>query len=98
LAIGASVAFPFPEHEMNAGRVMASADRPVTVTGRLTDEGAECQALRADDGTLYTLVGDIKKYAIGDHVTVVGDVAQVSTCMQGTTLRVRSIQKAHPAP
>ncbi|HEX8271380.1 MAG TPA: DUF5818 domain-containing protein [Longimicrobiaceae bacterium] len=64
------------------------------VTGRLTDEGVECPALRGDDGRLYTLAGDTGGFKPGDRVTVAGTVAEMSTCMQGTTISVRSIEKA----
>jgi hypothetical protein len=96
LALGASVAFPFPDHEMNAGRVLASAGEAVTVTGLLTDEGVECPALRGDDGVLYTLAGKPDPYKAGDRVTVTGVPVEVSTCMQGTTLQVKSIRPADP--
>ena len=96
LALGASVAFPFPEHEMNAGRVLASADAPVTVTGLLTDEGVECPALRGEDGVLYTLVDKPDPFKPGDRVTVTGLPVEISTCMQGTTLRVKSMRAAEP--
>ncbi|MET0398772.1 MAG: DUF5818 domain-containing protein [Longimicrobiaceae bacterium] len=66
----------------------------VRVTGRLTDEGVECPALRGDDGRLYTLAGDTGGFKPGDRVTVVGTVAEMSTCMQGTTIGVRTIGKA----
>jgi hypothetical protein len=66
----------------------------VRVTGRLTDEGVECPALRGDDGKLYTLAGDTGGFEPGDRVTVVGTVAEMSTCMQGTTIGVRTIEKA----
>lgn len=66
----------------------------VRVTGRLTDEGVECPALRGDDGKLYTLAGDTGGFKPGDRVTVVGTIAEMSTCMQGTTIGVRSIAKA----
>lgn len=64
------------------------------VTGLLTDEGVECPALRGDDGRLYTLAGDTGGFEPGDRVTVLGTVAEMSTCMQGTTISVRSIEKA----
>ncbi len=96
LAIGASVAFPFPEHEMNAGRVVAASAEPITVTGLLTDEGVECPALRGEDGVLYTLVEKPDPYKPGDRVTVTGVPVEVSTCMQGTTLQVKSIRRADP--
>lgn len=66
----------------------------VRVTGRLTDEGVECPALRGDDGRLYTLAGDTGGFEPGDRVTVLGTVAEMSTCMQGTTVSVRSIERA----
>ena len=66
----------------------------VTVTGTLTDEGVECRALRADDGTLFTLTGDLKTFKTGDRVTVTGTRAEVSICMQGTTIAVKTIEKA----
>lgn len=66
----------------------------VRVTGRLTDEGVECPALRGDDGKLYTLAGDTGGFKPGDRVAVVGTVAEMSICMQGTTIGVRTIEKA----
>jgi hypothetical protein len=65
----------------------------VKVPGRLTGEGVECQALRADDGTLYTLLGDLKGFKTGDPVVVEGTPVQISFCMQGTTLQVRQITR-----
>lgn len=72
----------------------ADRKRSVRVTGRLTGEGVECQALRGDDGRLYTLTGDLKGFKTGDRVTVEGTVAEISICMQGTTLGVTSIEAA----
>lgn len=66
----------------------------VRVTGRLTDEGVECPALRGDDGMLYTLTGDTAGFRPGDRVTVTGEVAEMSICMQGTTIGVRTIERA----
>jgi hypothetical protein len=64
------------------------------VTGTLTREGAECQAMRGDDGTLYTLAGDFRGFRPGDRVRVEGRIAEVSICMQGTTIDVRRIEDA----
>lgn len=64
------------------------------VVGRLTDEGVECQALRTDDGKLYTLAGDVDGYRNGDRVQVKGRTAEMSICMQGTTLSVVSVAPA----
>lgn len=69
-------------------------NRSVTLVGTLTNEGVECQAFRTSDGQLYTLTGDLGGFQVGDRVRVVGKVAEVSTCQQGTTLSVQSISKA----
>ena len=73
-------------------------NRSVRVTGVLTDEGAECPALRGDDGKLYTLTPrDLQGFQVGDRVAVVGKVAEISFCNQGTTLEVQKITAAKPA-
>lgn len=72
----------------------AGAEATVTVTGVLTDEGIECPALRADDGAIYTLAGDARGFGPGDRVRVTGTVAEMSFCMQGTTLAVAGIEAA----
>lgn len=69
------------------------AGEEVSVTGKLTTEGVECQALRAEDKTLYTLVGDLNGFKAGDRVCVTGIAVEVSICMQGKTLRVSSIRQ-----
>ena len=66
----------------------------VTVVGRLTSEGVECQALRGDDGQLYTLLGDIGTLSVDTRVLVTGERLEFSTCQQGITIRVRSIAPA----
>lgn len=71
-----------------------SEETPVIVVGTLTDEGVECPALRDDGGELYTLTGDLKGFGPGDRVRVTGSVAQISFCMQGTTIGVESIEAA----
>lgn len=65
----------------------------VEVTGVLTDEGVECRALRGDDGELYTIGRSAEGFEVGERVRVVGSVAEMSFCMQGTTLNVRSIER-----
>ena len=64
--------------------------------GQLTDEGVECQAFRADNGELFTLIGDLAGYENGDKVVVCGTIAEISFCMQGTTLVVSYIGKKVP--
>lgn len=66
----------------------------VEITGTLTWEGTTCPAMRGDDGRLYTLAGDIEDFVPGDRVRVQGPRAEMSICMQGTTLEVRRIRPA----
>lgn len=68
----------------------------VCVRGVLTDEGVECQAMRAESGELYTLVGDLTGVKNGDHVYVSGAIAEISFCMQGVTIAVDWISKDKP--
>jgi hypothetical protein len=69
----------------------------VTIVGRLTSEGVECQALRGDDGQLYTLLGgDLGNLPVETRVSVLGERLEFSSCQQGITIRVRSITPADP--
>ncbi|HEY6553829.1 MAG TPA: DUF5818 domain-containing protein [Vicinamibacteria bacterium] len=67
--------------------------KPIQVRGTLTGEGVECQALRGDNGQLYTLTGDLGGFKTGDKVRVKGEIAQVSICQQGITIAVEKIQE-----
>jgi hypothetical protein len=70
----------------------------VTVRGRLTGEGVECQALRTDDNQLFTILGDLRGFQAGDRVTVQGKRVRASACMQGVTVRIKRIEGvAQPA-
>jgi Protein of unknown function (DUF5818) len=75
-------------------QVTAQQPQSITVTGKLTDEGVECKAMRGDDGKLYTLTGDLKDFRTGAYVKVTGRIAEMSNCMQGTTLSVEKIERA----
>ena len=68
------------------------------VRGRLTGEGVECQALRAKDGALYTLAGDLDDFQVGEEVCVCGTIAAVSICMQGATIAVARVGPAGECP
>lgn len=70
------------------------ANGELTIIGKLTAEGVECRALRAD-GTneLYTLAGKTGEFQNGEHVKVVGTIAEISFCMQGKTIAVKSITR-----
>ena len=73
-----------------------SSPGAICVKGKLTDEGIECQALRSIDGELFTLVGDLNGFKNGDEVVVCGTIAEISFCMQGTTIIVSWIGKDAP--
>jgi hypothetical protein len=68
----------------------------VTVVGTFTDEGVECPAIRGDDGVLYTLVpkSSVGLVSPGARVRVEGTVQEFSTCQQGTTIAVTSVEQA----
>jgi hypothetical protein len=77
-----------------AGGLEPAAEPPpggLCVEGVLTAEGVECPALRAKDGTLYTLTGDLEGFHAGDRVRACGQEAFVSICMQGRTLNLTHI-------
>jgi hypothetical protein len=90
-ALGGAVTPPSAAFEH---QTTAQQSQSVTVTGKLTNEGVECKAMRGDDGKLYTLTGDLKGFRTGDRVKVTGRIAEMSTCMQGTTLGVEKIERA----
>jgi Protein of unknown function (DUF5818) len=75
------------------GQTGDTAAGMIEVTGVLTEEGVECRALRGDDGRLYTIGRGLQQYGTGDRVRVVGTVAEMSFCMQGTTLDLHSIER-----
>lgn len=74
----------------------SAAAKTVCVKGTLTDEGVECQALRSVDGALYTIVGDLSGFKLGDEVVVCGTIAEISFCMQGITINASWIGKEVP--
>jgi LysM repeat protein len=70
----------------------APPDDRRTVIGVMTDEGVECQAMRGQDGQLYTLIGDLEGYGSGDPVEVRGSEPEVDFCQQGVTIEVEDIR------
>ena len=76
--------------------VSIEGGKTVCLKGTLTDEGIECQTLRTPDNELYTLVGDLEGFEIGDEVLVSGTIAEFSFCMQGKTISVSWIGKESP--
>ena len=75
---------------------LAEAD-VISVVGTLSTEGAECPAMRGDDGRLYTLTprNSLGLLQAGARVRVVGTVAEISTCQQGITIGVMSVEPAN---
>lgn len=96
-----------PDHDDEAisGRFTVSGTRDegdrsdegqiMMLRGRLTSEGVECQAMRTEDGTLYTLAGDTESFQDGDRVAVKARQVGMSVCTQGTTVEVVDIRPAH---
>jgi len=68
----------------------------ICVKGKLTDEGVECQAFRSVDGELFTLIGNLNGFKNEDEIVVCGTIADISICMQGTTIIVSWIGKEIP--
>ena len=78
--------FYFRPLALSAPFHVTGPDGTVLREGRLTDEGVECPSFRTNDGHLYTLSGDTQGFGPGDQVIIEGTIAEMSTCMQGTTL------------
>jgi ribosomal protein L19 len=75
-----------------SGAAFAQEGNMLNIRGTLTAEGAECQALRGDDGKLYTLTGNLEGFKTGDEVHVRGRVAERTFCGQGTTIVIEDIK------
>jgi hypothetical protein len=82
----------------SADRSAAVAAGEVCLVGRATSEGVECQAFRADGGRLYTLIGDLGKLADDNELCVCGELVEISSCMQGTTIAVTRIGPPDSCP
>jgi hypothetical protein len=75
--------------EVSPRRPSGAVEAETCLRGRLTGEGVECQAMRGPDGRLYTLVGNPGDApTAGGEICVCGRVAELSSCMQGTTVVV----------
>lgn len=67
------------------------------IEGVLIEGGVECPAMRGSDGTLYTLMGDMGGFTVGDRVCIAPSYVEMSFCMQGSTVQVDWIGPA-PCP
>ena len=91
----ASGACAMSNGETAADQTAGKGGAEIAVVGRLTSEGVECQALRGDDGQLYTLLGgELGGLPVDARVSVTGERLEFSSCQQGITIRVRSITPA----
>ncbi len=48
--------------------------------------------MRAEDSTLYTLLGDLSGFEAGDEVEIQASRVEFSFCQQGQTLQVHAIR------
>jgi len=75
-------------------RLRDAGGKQICLRGRLTGGGIECQAMRSNDGRLYTL-GQPKVVAkTGAEICACGRIVTISNCMQGTTIVVTRM--GHP--
>ena len=82
-----------------APTVRGTSEDEICLRGAFTEEGVECRAVRAADGALYTLSGDLSGApGSGSTACVCGRVAELSTCMQGTTIAVSRIGPPDACP
>ena len=79
-------------------RLRSRPGKRICVRGRLTGEGVECQALRGDDGKLYTLGRPRITAKTGAPVCACGTVVRFSTCMQGTTIVADTLRQPEACP
>ncbi len=64
----------------------------VRVRGILTEESADCQALRSEDGELYALTGEVGDVRSGDLVEVSGALGDTADCDGGIVVRVSNLE------
>lgn len=64
----------------------------IQVRGILTEESADCQALRSEDGELYALTGEVGTVRSGDMVEVQGSLGDDGDCDGGIVVRVSNLE------
>jgi hypothetical protein len=100
LLLAASLVLPVeaaPAHGRQAAQRAAQnrsrGQQGQVIDGWLSDEGAECPALRDHGGRLWTLTGDAHSLRPGEHVRLYGRVVDGSACAwQGTTFEVLEVK------
>ena len=80
---------------VSGGFHVTEQDGTLMRSGRITDEGVNCLAMReeGETGELYTLTGATQGLEPGDDVVVEGTLVENSVCMQGATVRVTRIDR-----
>lgn len=75
----------------------ADVGQPIEVMGILTSEGGDdCQTMMGEDGTLYSLVGELEVFEDGDLVRVNGNLANPAVCDVGTPIEIVDIESGEP--
>lgn len=94
LLAGCAAQTPTPQTDPGTVRPVTANSKAdsITITGTVTTEGAECPAVRGDDGKLYTIAGDREKLVAGARVRITGTVAEMTYCMQGITINATTIE------
>lgn len=91
LLISFSFLFLFNGNTFSLAADPANGNGIIELTGTLIPGGVECQLFQADNGDKYTIVGELKGFKNGDKVSLTGSVAELSHCIQGTTILIKTI-------
>lgn len=83
--------------ELRLGAELSSRrqeSKRIHLKGVLVSGGAECPRFRATDNRYYTLEGDLHGFKVGDAVEITVEPVDRSHCMQDTTVRIITIERA----
>lgn len=72
--------------------LVTTKDGTVTLTGKRTADGGPCPALRTSTDEVFGLTGANDAPPVGVAMTVQGTIVEGSSCTQGITIAVSSIQ------
>lgn len=91
LLLAASLSLPVETAAAPAHR--SRGQQGQVIDGWLSDEGAECPALRDHGGRLWTLAGNAHGLRPGEHVRLYGKVVDGSACgWQGTAFEILEVK------
>jgi hypothetical protein len=71
--------------------------RPVCLKGKLIDTNILHQVLETEEKEKYTIIGDLRNYAVGEEVFVFGTIAEGAFFGQQKAINVAWIGKNEPA-